>query len=235
MTELYRRKRNGRVRPRLFIVIDEVRELLDLGGEPVAEAIRRIAALGREMGIHIVLATQHALVDALGGSVAKANLPLRLTGRVADSNAAYVATGVKSSGAEALQGNGDFLLTLAGETHRLQIAKLGNRELGRLERTEHTPMLDFGDYDPDRVLDVAEDVDGDDSGEPGRPPDPLDPEHVAIALASGRGITWLREELGIGQAKATRVRGFALAISEKLQDLKYGLYPVSDIPENGTE
>lgn len=234
VAELDRRKRRERVRPRLFIVVDEVRELLDLGGEPMAEAIRRIAALGRDQGIHLVLATQHALVDALGGSIAKSNLPLRLTGRVADANAAYVATGVKRSGAEALQGNGDFLLTLAGESHRLQVAKLGNRELGRLERAERTPELNFGAYDAERVLGVTEEA-ADESTGPGRPPDPLEPEHVAIALASDRGITWLRGELGIGQTKATRVREFALAVSEKLQDLKYGLYPISDTPENGTE
>jgi len=236
LAELDRRKQSDWIKPRLFIVVDEVRELLDVGGEAIAEAIRRIAALGRDRGLHLVLATQHALVDALGGSIAKANLPLRLTGRVADSNAAYVATGVKNSGAEALQGNGDFLLTLAGETHRLQVAKLGNREIGRLERSDHTPRLDFGNYDPQRVLDVTPNPDDTNNEDgPGRPPDPLDPEHVAIALSTGRGITWLRNELGVGQNKATRVREFALAVSDKLTELDYGLYPISDIPEKGTE
>jgi S-DNA-T family DNA segregation ATPase FtsK/SpoIIIE len=238
VTELDRRKNQSRIRPRLYIVVDEVRELLDVGGQPVAESIRRIAALGRELGIHIILATQHALVDALGGSIAKANLPLRLTGRVADSNAAYVATGVKNSGAEALQGNGDFLLTLAGDTHRLQIAQIRNRELGKLDRTDHTPRINFGDYDPSHVLDVTDGGDGaDDDGHDGRgrPPDPMDPKHVAVALASGRGINWLQERLSVGQDKATRVREFALAVREKLHELGYSVYPISEKDKAGGE
>jgi len=215
VTEIDRRKTNGN-RRRLFIVVDEVRELLDVGGDPVAESIRRIAALGRELGIHIAIATQHALVGALGGSITKANLPMRLTGRVVDANAAYVATGVKGSGAETLQGNGDFLLTVAGQVHRLQVALIGCREIGRLPRVENTPRLDFGDFDPVRVLDVVD----------APKIDPLEPEHIAIALASNRGILWLKDELGVGQTKATRIRRFAQAVSVKLQELRFGVYPI---------
>ncbi len=228
LTELDRRKHDDQVKPKLFIIVDEVRELFEVGGKPVKEAIQRITALGRDLGMYCILATQHALADALGGSITKANLPLRLTGRVLDSQAAYTATGVKNSGAESLQGNGDFLLTLAGETHRLQIAKLGNREIGRLPRVERTPRLDFGDYDVDRVLDVTPEG-------PGRPADPLEAEHLAVALTSGRGINWLCEELNIGQAKATRVREFALAVSESLEGLGYGVYPISGISESAME
>jgi hypothetical protein len=131
---------------------------------------------------------------------------------VADANAAYVATGVKGRGAETLQGNGDFLLTVAGQVHRLQIAMVGNRELGRLPRVETTPRLDFG-YDPVRVLDVTPKA------------DPVEPEHVAVALTSGRGITWLVKELGIGSNKARRVKGFAQAVYAKLQELGYTIVP----------
>ena len=220
VAELDRRKTNGQRRPALFVVVDEVRELLDAGGEPVAEAIRRVAALGRDLGIHIVVATQHALVDNLGGSIAKANLPLRLTGRVADATAAYVATGVKSSGAEMLQGNGDFIVTVAGVSHRLQVAMLTNREIGRLPRVEITPRLDFGDYDPARVLDVVD--------KPG--PDPVEPDQVAVALASGKGITWLANELGVGSSKARRVREFAQLVADKLAELGYTIIPTYHPP-----
>jgi S-DNA-T family DNA segregation ATPase FtsK/SpoIIIE len=231
LVELDKRKTRDKTGPRLFIVVDEARELLEVGGEPVKEALQRITALGRELGIHLVLGTQHALSDAVGGGIAKANFPFRLTGRVADSNAAYVATGVKDSGAEALQGNGDFLATVAGETHRLQVAMLGNRELGKLERAD-IQRIDFGGYDVDRVLDVIPQGNGDGNGSdgPGRPPDPLEPDHVAVALASGRGINWLKDELSIGQAKATRVREFAKAVLGKLEELGHNVYP---IPETG--
>jgi S-DNA-T family DNA segregation ATPase FtsK/SpoIIIE len=214
---LERRKVSGQRQPALFVVVDEVRELLDLGGQAVATAIQRIAALGRELGLHVVVATQHPLADALGGSIAKANLPLRLTGRVADANAAYLATGVKDSGAQTLQGNGDFLVTVAGECHRVQIARVGNREFGQLPRAEGeaTPHLDFAGLDLDHVLDLT-----------ARPQaDTLEPEQVALALASGKGITWLANELGIGSAKARRVRDFAEAVSKGLTQLGYTIIP----------
>ena len=214
VAELGRRKTNGQRQPALFVVIDEVRELLDVAGEPVAEAVRRIAALGRELGVHVIVATQHALVDALGGSIAKANLPLRLTGRVADANAAYLATGVKGTGAESLQGNGDFLVTVAGQSHRVQIAMLRGRDIGRLPRVEETPRLDFGDYDPVRVLDVVE--------KPKAKPVDDDPEAVAYALATGCGIPTLRERYGpMGTKRATRIRDFARSLRSALADLGF--------------
>ena len=221
VAEMDRRKAHRQRLPRLFIILDEVRELLDVGGDPVAESIGRIAALGRELGVHIIVATQHALTDAVGGSIAKANLPLRLTGIVINSQAAYVATGVKGTGAEELQGNGDFLLTVAGQVHRLQIAKIGNRELGRLPRAEFTPHLDFGNYDPIRVLEMTDQ-------QPSQV-DPLDPEHVAVALISDRGINWLAGQLGIGNTKATRVQKFAQVVRAKLSELGHTVIPASQL------
>jgi len=218
VTELDRRKTDRQRLPRLFVIVDEVRELLDVGGEPVAEAIRRVAALGRELGMHIIVATQHALTDAVGGSIAKANLPLRLTGCVVNSQAAYVATGVKSSGAETLQGNGDFLLTVAGEVHRLQIALLQNRDLGRLPRTEATPRLDFGDCDPVRVLEMTE--------RPTQKPIEEDYAAVAYALATACGVRTLRKQFGpMGTDRARRVRDFAHTLRAQLADLGY-CYPL---------
>lgn len=220
LAELDRRKASGQRRPALYVVVDEVRELLEVGGQPVAEAIRRIAALGRELGLHVIAATQHPLADALGGSIAKANLPLRLTGRVADASAAYLASGVKASGAERLQGNGDFLVTVAGESHRVQVALLGNREIGRLPRVETTPRLDLGGYDLPHVLQVVDKPQA----------DQLEAEHVAVALATGKGITWLANELHIGSAKAKRVQEFAQAVVNRLTELGYTIIPAYQEP-----
>jgi len=217
VAELDRRKCSGRQLPRLFVVVDEVRELLDEGGEAVARGIQRIATLGRELGIHIVVATQHALAEALGGSTAKVNLPLRLTGRVADANAAYVATGVKHSGAENLIGNGDFLLTVGGESHRLQIAYVGNREIGRLPRRDETPRLDFDGLDLDRVLDVVDAP---------SPKKDLEPGAVAYALATNCGTPAIRDKYGpMGTDRARRIRDFAQAMRKVLPGLGY-IYPL---------
>ena len=213
LAELDRRKTNGN-KKKLYVVVDEAKELIDMGGDDVANALGRLTALGRELHIHVILATQHPVVAAVGGSIAKANLPLRLTGMVADAGAAYNATGVKDSGAENLQGNGDFLLNVAGVVHRLQIAMLSNREIGRLPRVEMVERLDFGDYDLGRVLDVTEAV---------SKADALEPEHVAVALAHDRGINWLARELEIGSNKATRVRAFAQGVQAMLENIGYAV------------
>jgi S-DNA-T family DNA segregation ATPase FtsK/SpoIIIE len=225
LTELDRRKAQRRTSPKLFIVIDEIRELLELGGDAVATAIQRITALGRELGIHVIAATQYPQVDAVGGSISKANFVLRLAGAVPDANVAYVATGVRKSGAEALQGNGDFLLTVGGgDVYRLQIALVGNREFGLIPRHETTPRLDLNSLDPARVAEVTsglctpDDVRADD----------LEPDHVAVALAHDRGINWLQDELSIGGNKATRLREFTQAVRNKLRAMNYAITPVQE-------
>lgn len=217
--ELDRRMEQARSLPLLFILIDEVRALLNLAGRDVAQAIEHIASIGREFGVHIIVATQHPLTDALGGSIAKANLTMRLTGRVADANAAYLATGVKGSGAERLLGNGDFLLTVAGETHRLQIALTDARDIERLPRSETTPRLDLDQPDLGRVLQVAG---------PGSPRKPVedDPRAFAYALATECGVPTLRAQFGpMGTKRAQRIRDFAAAVREALIELGY-TYPL---------
>ncbi len=156
----------------------------------------------------------------MGGSIAKANLTMRLTGRVADANAAYVATGVKRSGAENLLGNGDFLLTVAGETHRLQVPLIGNREFGLLQRREEAPRLDLGGHDLDRVLRAVAD--------PPSPRKDLDgePEAVAYALATDCGVPAIRDRYGpMGTARAMRIRDFARALRSVFPKLGY-VYPL---------
>lgn len=56
--------------------------------------MRRIAALGRSpSGVHLICGTQHPTGDVLGGSLAKANMPARLAGRVLDAQASYPGDG----------------------------------------------------------------------------------------------------------------------------------------------
>jgi S-DNA-T family DNA segregation ATPase FtsK/SpoIIIE len=93
VAELENRKRDGRDTPRLVVVVDEIAEVLDLAGQPAAEAIRRVTMLGRELGINCLVATQHPTAKYLGGAMAKANLGCRLIGRVGDAQASAIACG----------------------------------------------------------------------------------------------------------------------------------------------
>ncbi len=65
----------------------------------------------------------------------KADFPLRLVGLVASRDEARYATGLGESGAEKLEGKGDFLLVAKGDTVRFQAAWLGPSDLERVLET----------------------------------------------------------------------------------------------------
>ncbi len=58
----------------------------------------------------------------------KANFPIRLVGAVAGKDEARYASGITDSGAEKLEGKGDFLLVSKGDTVRFQAAWIGSAD-----------------------------------------------------------------------------------------------------------
>jgi hypothetical protein len=208
VAEIERRKAGAPRTPRLFVVIDEITELLNYAPGTVGTALMKITKLGREIGVHAVVGTQHPLTGEVGGSVAKANFTLRLTGVVAEAQTAYLATGVKGSGAECLRGKGDFVMTMNGQASRLQMAMVHRREFCQLPRTDEPAEIEF-DVDPDRILGG--------SGKNGKAE--LEPAHIAYAIAHDCGINRLQRELGVGGRKGTDIRRFAKAVIKEMVNL----------------
>lgn len=126
--EMERRDREQINRPLLVVAIDELADLLQTGGTAVEAMLTRISQRGREAGIHLVACTQKPTASLIGGAI-KANFPVRLVGAVASRDEARYATGLPDSGAEKLEGKGDFLLVSKGETLRFQSAWLGPSDL----------------------------------------------------------------------------------------------------------
>ncbi len=93
VAEMERRDAARRSLPRLVVAVDELAELLQTGGKPVAEALTRLTQRGREAGIHVVAATQRPSAALVGGLM-KANFPVRLVGSVVSPEDAKVAAGV---------------------------------------------------------------------------------------------------------------------------------------------
>ena len=114
--------------PRVVTVIDELADLLMVGGKPVQEALTRLTQRGREAGIHIIAATQKPTAAVLGPLV-KANFPVRLVGRVTSVEDARTATGWSGTGAERLLGRGDFLAVAEGRVMRFQAAYVSPEEI----------------------------------------------------------------------------------------------------------
>jgi S-DNA-T family DNA segregation ATPase FtsK/SpoIIIE len=112
----------------VVVVIDELADLLMVGGEPVQWALTRLTQRGREAGIHVIAATQKPTTAVLG-SLVKANFPVRLVGRVTSAEDARTATGWSGTGAERLMGRGDFLAVAEGRVIRFQAAHASPEEI----------------------------------------------------------------------------------------------------------
>ena len=92
--------------PRIVIVIDELADLMMVGGRPVEETLVRLAQLARAVGIHVITATQRPSSDVITGLI-KANFPTRIAFMVSTKVDSRVIMDL--SGAETLVGRGDML------------------------------------------------------------------------------------------------------------------------------
>ncbi len=226
VAEVDRRAKEGRIRPRVFIGIDEAQALLE--AEQFVKPIADLAAVGREFGVHVILSAQNPTAAQLGDSNVKRNLSVRLVGRVDSPTAANVAAGQNDTGAHMLTGSGDMLLVTPGEVQRITAALVTDKDTARLPRVESPGYLDLAPYeDADHVLAVADTSRA----------DPVEPDQVAVALANNRGISWLQKELRVGPSKAQRVRDFADGVRLTLNKLGYSIIPAipdgQNDPQNG--
>lgn len=125
-------------RNRLIIIIDEVQELI--GDPTIVESIRRLAAQGRAVKVHLIIATQHPVNRALGDPTIKRNVSGRLALLVADAKSSEVAVGQATPRADWLLGEGDAYAVVPGATHRIQVAYITLKEIEPI--LNNTPLLE---------------------------------------------------------------------------------------------
>jgi S-DNA-T family DNA segregation ATPase FtsK/SpoIIIE len=123
-----RRSKVVEPKPHIVLVIDELADLLLVGGKPVQWALTRLTQRGRGAAIHVIAATQKPVTSAIG-TLVKANFPVRLVGHVMSTEDARVATGLSGSSAERLLGRGDFLAVAEGRVMRFQVAHVTPQEI----------------------------------------------------------------------------------------------------------
>ena len=131
VAEMERRDAEGRSEPGLVVVLDELADLVQVGGREMEAALTRLTQRGREAGLHLVACTQKPAAAVIGGLV-KSNFPVRLVGSVASPEDAKVATGLAQTGAEKLLGQGDFLVVAKGQVTRMQAAYVSVEEAREL-------------------------------------------------------------------------------------------------------
>lgn len=131
VNEMERRDREQITRPRIVVVIDELADVLQIGGREIEALLTRLAQQGRSAALSLVVCTQEPTARAVR-SLIKANFPVRLVGRMASAEDARVAAGIGGTGAEKLAGRGDFLAIAGGEVIRFQAAYSSTDELGAL-------------------------------------------------------------------------------------------------------
>ncbi|MBD5431401.1 MAG: DNA translocase FtsK [Lactobacillus sp.] len=117
--------------PTIVVVVDELSDLMMVGGHDVEGAIVRLGQMARAAGIHMILATQRPSVDVITGLI-KANVPSRISFAV--SSGVDSRTILDQTGAEKLLGRGDMLYMPIGASkpERIQGAYIASDEVEKV-------------------------------------------------------------------------------------------------------
>ncbi len=130
--------------PVIVLLIDDVVALMESVGDFVAEAITKISQHGPGVGIHLGLAASQPASEKLS-TVLRANLPVRIVGRVADAAEAQAAADLPGTQAEYLLGEGDFVAVVGETAVHFQAAYIGDYDLHltleTLQRNRPRPLL----------------------------------------------------------------------------------------------
>ena len=127
----YNRKFAGSPMRRDIVFIDELSDLMSMGGKSVEGYIVRIAQKARACGIHLVIATQYPVAKVVTGLI-KANLPTKICLRVGTVTNSMVA--LDMPGGEKLMGHGDMLFLPNGSLKpvRLQGGLVSEMEINNV-------------------------------------------------------------------------------------------------------
>lgn len=189
----------------LLVVVDEAAEFTGAA----ADGLCRVAALGAELGVRLLVSSQHPTKGAVARLVT-ANLGARLVCKCNDDPAARLCMGGTSSAPRMLAGDGDMLLVTGSEDQavRVQGGMVTVAEWGMLPTGERTCVLDSR---------VATNDETPRTPHAGHAPRQTTADEVALVAGwwqDGRqpGIGRIKREVGCGDGHARRLRREAEAV-----------------------
>ncbi len=193
--------------PFIVIIADEMADLMMTAGKDVETHIVRIAQKAREVGIHLILATQKPTVDVITGLI-KSNLPARLSFQVASKTDSRVV--LDENGADKLLGNGDMLFLWPGTstTIRGQGTYLSDEEIDSV--CAHCSMGKQNFVGELMNLKVEDEASGETASlDELKKKDELYDSAIEVVIREGRGsCSLLQRCLGIGYGRAAKLIDF---------------------------
>ncbi len=183
--------------PYVVIVVDELADLMMQHGKDVENAIIRLAAKSRAVGIHLILATQRPSVDVITGLI-KSNMPMRASFKVASMIDSRVILDHK--GAEKLLGRGDMLYIppRTSNLRRAQGTFISDAEVKNLVDfvKEKAGPVEYTDL-------LGETAAG--LGDPMEEDDLYDDAVRAVLMTKLGSASMLQRKFGIGYTRASRL------------------------------
>ena len=114
-----------------MVFVDELAEMVETCSQKTQLAIKRLAAVARGLKIHLVLGTQRPTADSIDDiRKSMSNIPVRITGKVAEKEHAKAITGLRPNlvAAHTLT-TGDFMLVVNGRLRRFHAFGVGDEDI----------------------------------------------------------------------------------------------------------
>ena len=213
--------------PRIFVFADEIQVLMAQLPADGKRAINDIVALGGEVGIHLIAATQNPTQAAIANDTTiRRNITTRACGHVESDAAGSIVLGQKKSGADRLHGYGDFLVKppMQSELIRMAAMSVPNTFVTALPRRSNY-LLRLNGTRQAQKRNSARVRTGDRSGGGGEATEKRLPTPVEVATiiahqvktGQARGINAIQRDAQCGASTARRFRTYAEGVSESLQ------------------
>lgn len=187
--------------PYIVLIVDELADLMMVGGAEVEHSLVRLAQMGRASGIHLVLATQRPSKEVVTGLL-KANVPAKVAFAVATQvNARVILDAV---GAEKLLGKGDMLLANndSPQPRRVQGTLVFDEEIEQLvdfwleQKGPPLPAINLEEFDG---------ADGDDADAGGLDEETLEKARELALRNPHLSSSLLERRLKIGGSRAGQI------------------------------